>query len=240
MNGYDDMETTKLASAYSRTISGKSNAWVAFPEEKNVCEFSEPLCNNIIKVRNYYVTRPYNFMMNLDQWSSITNKIELLTAIRFGMEWDTNNFPEGYLSDPAFHTQMYIKFHKYLMKNVMREAPKIVAEFQKAVFKARFLMTFTINEVKDIPHLKTHDQLQSALMKAKNLQNQIDKINVIDATRDMFLTQNNRGPITINRNMFIDVFKQDFNPHMIQILKSQGIYLGDPDNVLYKKIHNTP
>ncbi|BFM35779.1 hypothetical protein [Acinetobacter towneri] len=234
------METTKLASAYSRTISGKSNAWVAFPEEKNVCEFSEPLCNNIIKVRNYYVTRPYNFMMNLDQWSSITNKIELLTAIRFGMEWDTNNFPEGYLSDPAFHTQMYIKFHKYLMKNVMREAPKIVAEFQKAVFKARFLMTFTIDEVKDIPHLKTHDQLQSALMKAKNLQNQIDKINVIDATRDMFLIQNNRGPITINRNMFIDVFKQDFNPHMIQILKSQGIYLGDPDNVLYKKIHNTP
>ena len=217
MNGYDDMETTKLASAYSRTISGKSNAWVAFPEEKNVCEFSEPLCNNIIKVRNYYVTRPYNFMMNLDQWSSITNKIELLTAIRFGMEWDTNNFPEGYLSDPAFHTQMYIKFHKYLMKNVMREAPKIVAEFQKAVFKARFLMTFTIDEVKDIPHLKTHDQLQSALMKAKNLQNQIDKINVIDATRDMFLIQNNRGPITINRNMFIDVFKQDFNPHMIQI-----------------------
>lgn len=240
MNGYDDMETTKLASAYSRTISGKSNAWVAFPEEKNVCEFSEPLCNNIIKVRNYYVTRPYNFMMNLDQWSSITNKIELLTAIRFGMEWDTNNFPEGYLSDPAFHTQMYIKFHKYLMKNVMREAPKIVAEFQKAVFKARFLMTFTIDEVKDIPHLKTHDQLQSALMKAKNLQNQIDKINVIDATRDIFLIQNNRGPITINRNMFIDVFKQDFNPHMIQILKSQGIYLGDPDNVLYKKIHNTP
>lgn len=240
MNGYDDMETTKLASAYSRTISGKSNAWVAFPEEKNVCEFSEPLCNNSIKVRNYYVTRPYNFMMNLDQWSSITNKIELLTAIRFGMEWDTNNFPEGYLSDPAFHTQMYIKFHKYLMKNVMREAPKIVAEFQKAVFKARFLMTFTIDEVKDIPHLKTHDQLQSALMKAKNLQNQIDKINVIDATRDMFLIQNNRGPITINRNMFIDVFKQDFNPHMIQILKSQGIYLGDPDNVLYKKIHNTP
>lgn len=240
MNGYDDMETTKLASAYSRTISGKSNAWVAFPEEKNVCEFSEPLCNNIIKVRNYYVTRPYNFMMNLDQWSSITNKIELLTAIRFGMEWDTNNFPEGYLSDPAFHTQMYIKFHKYLMKNVMREAPKIVAEFQKAVFKARFLMTFTIDEVKDIPHLKTHDQLQSALMKAKNLQNQIDKINVIDATRDMFLIQNNRGPITINRNMFIDVFKQDFNPHMIQILKSQGIYLGDPDNALYKKIHNTP
>lgn len=240
MNRYDDMETTKLASAYSRTISGKSNAWVAFPEEKNVCEFSEPLCNNIIKVRNYYVTRPYNFMMNLDQWSSITNKIELLTAIRFGMEWDTNNFPEGYLSDPAFHTQMYIKFHKYLMKNVMREAPKIVAEFQKAVFKARFLMTFTIDEVKDIPHLKTHDQLQSALMKAKNLQNQIDKINVIDATRDMFLIQNNRGPITINRNMFIDVFKQDFNPHMIQILKSQGIYLGDPDNVLYKKIHNTP
>ena len=120
------METTKLASAYSRIISGNSNIWEAFPEEKKVCEFSEPLCNSVIKVRNYYIARPYNFLMSLDQWSSITNKIELLTAIRFGMEWDTNNLPEGYLSDPAFHTQMYIKFHNYLMKNVMREAPKIV------------------------------------------------------------------------------------------------------------------
>lgn len=232
------METTKLASAYSRIISGNSNIWEAFPEEKKVCEFSEPLCNSVIKVRNYYIARPYNFLMSLDQWSSITNKIELLTAIRFGMEWDTNNLPEGYLSDPAFHTQMYVKFHNYLMKNVMREAPKIVAEFQKAVFKARFLTTFTIDEVKDIPYLNTQDQLKSVLIKAKKLQNQIDKINIVDATRDMFLIQNNKGPITINKNMFIDVFKQDFNPNMIQILKSQGLYLGDPDNVMYKKINN--
>lgn len=232
------METTKLASAYSRIISGNSNIWEAFPEEKKVCEFSELLCNSVIKVRNYYIARPYNFLMSLDQWSSITNKIELLTAIRFGMEWDTNNLPEGYLSDPAFHTQMYIKFHNYLMKNVMREAPKIVAEFQKAVFKARFLTTFTIDEVKDIPYLNTQDQLKSALIKAKKLQNQIDKINIVDATRDMFLIQNNKGPITINKNMFIDVFKQDFNPNMIQILKSQGLYLGDPVNVMYKKINN--
>lgn len=41
-----------------------------------------------------------------------------------------------------------------------------------------------------------------------------------------------------NKNMFIDVFKQDFNPNMIQILKSQGLYLGDPVNVMYKKINN--
>lgn len=54
----------------------------------------------------------------------------------------------------------------------------------------------------------------------------------------MFLIQNNKGPITINKNMFIDVFKQDFNPNMIQILKSQGLYLGDPVNVMYKKINN--
>src|SRR5690606_7036053 len=82
------METTKLASAYSRIISGNSNIWEAFPEEKKVCEFSEPLCNSVIKVRNYYIARPYNFLMSLDQWSSITNKIELLTAIRSGMEWN--------------------------------------------------------------------------------------------------------------------------------------------------------
>ncbi|WP_228284163.1 hypothetical protein [Acinetobacter sp. A2] len=63
---------------------------------------------------------------------------------------------------------------------------------------------------------------------------------MIDATRDILLIQNNKEPITINRNMFVDVFKQNFNPHMIQILKSQGIYLGDPDNVIYKKINNTP
>lgn len=92
------------------------------------------------------------------------------------MEWDTNNLPEGYLSDPAFHTQMYIKFHNYLMKNVMREAPKIVAEFQKAVFKARFLTTFTIDEVKDIPYLNTQDQLKSALIKLRNYKIRLIKL----------------------------------------------------------------
>lgn len=231
------MADSKLASAYSRAISQNSEAWDAFPQEKKFCEITEPLCNEHIKMRNYYMARPYNFMMNLSQWTQVSNKIELLTAIRFGMEWDTNKLPDGNLADPAFHTQMYIKFHKYLMKNVMREAPKIVAEFQQAIFKARFMTTFAIDEIKDIRNLeKREDQIKAGYEKAKELKAQIDTINVVDAARDMFLIQNNKGPLSINRDMFIKVFNQDFNPNMIKVMRQQGIYLGDPDNVAFKRI----
>lgn len=231
------MADSKLASAYSRAISKNSEAWDAFPQEKKFCEITEPLCNEHIKMRNYYMARPYNFMMNLSQWTQVSNKIELLTAIRFGMEWDTNKLPDGNLADPAFHTQMYIKFHKYLMKNVMREAPKIVAEFQQAIFKARFMTTFAIDEIKDIRNLeKREDQIKVGYEKAKELKAQIDTINVVDAARDMFLIQNNKGPLSINRDMFIKVFNQDFNPNMIKVMRQQGIYLGDPDNVAFKRI----
>lgn len=230
------MTNSKLASAYSRTISPNSEAWGAFPSEKKVCEITEPLCNDHIKIRNYYMARPYNFMMNLNQWSQVSNTIELLTAIRFGMEWDVNKLPDEHIGDPAFHTQMYIKFHKYLMRNVMREASKIVGEFQQAAFKARFLTTFAIEEIKDIRNLETTaEQIKTSYEKAKELKGQIDSINVTQATRDMFMIQNNKGPFTINRDMFIAIFRQDFNPKMVNIMKNQGIYLGDPDNVTFKK-----
>lgn len=230
------MADSKLASAYSRTISKNSEAWDAFPQEKKFCEITEPLCNEHIKMRNYYMARPYNFMMNLNQWTQVSNKIELLTAIRFGMEWDTNKLPDGNLADPAFHTQMYIKFHEYLMKNVMREAPKIVGEFQQAIFKARFMTTFAIDEIKDIRNLeKREDQIKAGYDKAKELKAQIDSINVIEATRDMFLINENAGPLTINREMFIKVFNQDFHPKMVDIMKEQRVYRGDPKNVMYAK-----
>ena len=55
--------------------------------------------------------------------------------------------------------------------------------------------------------------------KVQELKGQIDSINVTQVTRDMFIA----------------IFKQDFNPKMVNIMKNQGIYLGDPDNVTFKK-----
>ena len=57
----------------------------------------------------------------------------------------------------------------------------------------------------------------------KALKDQIDSINIIEATRDMFLINENAGPLTINREMFIKVFNQDFHPEMVNIMKEQRV-----------------
>lgn len=43
------METTKLASAYSRIISGNSNIWEAFPEEKKSVNFQNHYATVLLK-----------------------------------------------------------------------------------------------------------------------------------------------------------------------------------------------
>lgn len=58
---------------------------------------------------------------------------------------------------------------------------------------------------------------------------------MIETTRDMFLINKNAGPLTINRKMFINIFNQDFHPKMVDIMKEQRVYRGDPKNVMYEK-----
>lgn len=203
-----------------------------FPTEQKVCVISEPLCNQYIKERNYYLARPYNFMLDIEQWSEVAqNGIELLMAVRFGMEYDVNTFPDGFIHDIAFHTQMYLKFHNYVLKHSLKEIPKIVGEFQQTAFKVRFLSTFAVNDLRELRNLGPFAQGKGAVKSLKELNKTLSKLNVLNATRDLELLAKNGGPLHINRDMFKRVFKKDFNPGMVQIFKDQRIYKGDPNNV---------
>lgn len=211
------------------------DSMAGFPEEQKVCVITEPLCNQYIKQRNYYVARPYNFMMSVTDWFEVENTIELLMAVRFGMEYDVNTFPDGYMSDTAFHTQMYIKFHNYVLKHSLKEIPKIVGEFQQTAFKVRFLSTFAVNDLLELRNFGPFAQGKGAVKALNDLKKTLSKLDVRQATTDLALLQDNRGPIHINRNMFKKIFKKDFNAGMVQILRNQGIYKGDPTNVEFSE-----
>ncbi|MEB6478632.1 hypothetical protein [Acinetobacter vivianii] len=203
-----------------------------FPTEQKVCVITEPLCNQYIKERNYYLARPYNFLLDIEQWSEVAqNGIELLMAVRFGMEYDVNTFPDGFMHDIAFHTQMYLKFHNYVLKHSLKEIPKIVGEFQQTAFKVRFLSTFAVNDLRELRNLGPFAQGKGAVKSLNDLNKTLSKLNVLNATRDLELLAKNGGPLHINRDMFKRVFKKDFNPRMVQIFKDQRIYKGDPNNV---------
>lgn len=188
-----------------------------YPEEIKVCELSEPLCNSYIKARNYYMARPYNFMMLPEHWEKVTNQIELLMAVRFGMEFDMNKFGDNIIYQSSFHTQMYIKFHNYLNKHAMKDVAKIVAEFQQTAFTMRFKSTFAIHEL--------------AFLKSN-----IDKLNILTAIDNVRALSINAGPLTINRNMYKNVFRQDFHPQMVEQLIQNRIYRGDPNNIKFGKL----
>lgn len=211
------------------------DSMVGYPAEQKVCVITEPLCNQYIKERNYYIARPYNFMMDATNWFDVENTIELLMAVRFGMEYDVNTFPDGYMFDTAFHTQMYIKFHNYVLKHSLKEIPKIVGEFQQTAFKVRFLSTFAVNDLRELRNLAPFAQGKGAVKALNDLKKTLSKLDVREATIDLALLQDNKGPIHINRNMFKKIFKKDFNAGMLQILRNQGIYKGDPKNVEFSE-----
>lgn len=225
------MSDNNLRDPYSRNIPPSSPAWDAYPQEQKVCEITEPLCNDHIKIRNYYMARPYNFMMNISQWAEIDNDIELLMAVRFGMEWDVNTLKDGFMSDPAFHTQMYIKFHNYVLKHAMKEGARIVAEFQQTAFKVRFLSTFAVDELLELRNLSKFDQGKEIYGKIEDLKDTFSKLNAASASINLTALRRNNGPLHINRDMFKKVFNQDYNPKMIEIMKQKREYNGDPHSV---------
>ncbi|MDR2250562.1 hypothetical protein [Acinetobacter sp.] len=231
------MSDNNLGNPYSRNIPGSSPAWDAYPHEEKVCEITEPLCNDHIKIRNYYMARPYNFMMNINQWAEVGNTIELLMAVRFGMEWDVNKLPESNMSDPAFHTRMYIKFHNYVLKHAMKEGARIVGEFQQTAFKVRFLSAFAVDELLELRNLSKFDQGKEIYSKIEDLKDTFAKLNAARASTDLAQLRMNDGPLFINREMFKKVFNQDFNPKMIQIMKQSREYSGDPINVREKGLY---
>ncbi|MDS7933776.1 hypothetical protein RMB03_19865 [Acinetobacter sp. V91_7] len=231
------MSDKNLRNPYNRHIPDTSPAWDAYPHEEKVCEITEPLCNDHIKIRNYYMARPYNFMMSVNQWAEVGNTIELLMAVRFGMEWDMNKFDDRLLSDPGFHTQMYIRFHNYVLKHAMKEGVRVVSEFQQTAFKVRFLSAFAVDELLELRNLSKFDQGKEIYGKIQDLKDTFAKLNVARATTDLAQLRMNDGPLFINREMFKKVFNQDFNPKMIQIMKQSREYPGDPINVREKGLY---
>ncbi|ACJ40325.1 MULTISPECIES: hypothetical protein [Acinetobacter calcoaceticus/baumannii complex] len=231
------MSDKNLRDPYNRHLADSSPAWDAYPHEEKVCVITEPLCNDHIKIRNYYMARPYNFMMRVNQWAEVANTIELLMAVRFGMEWDMNKFDDRLLADPGFHTQMYIRFHNYVLKHAMKEGARIVGEFQQTAFKVRFLSAFAVDELLELRNLSKFDQGKEIYGKIQDLKDTFAKLNAARATTDLAQLRMNDGPLFINREMFKKVFNQDFNPKMIQIMKQTREYPGDPINVREKGLY---
>ncbi|XID74528.1 hypothetical protein ACF3NA_08340 [Alkanindiges sp. WGS2144] len=92
----------------------------AYPQEIETCEFTEPLCNNYIKVRNIKVIQPYNFFMSPEQWAEVEriNGLEFRLALKFGLENDMRFYSDALTNRLSFHTMMYIKFAEYVRKTL--------------------------------------------------------------------------------------------------------------------------
>lgn len=201
-------------------INGKNVDW---PIEQKACDSTKvltvPLCNSYVKIVSYYMARPYNFMMAKEYWEEVTNDIELLLAARFGLEYDMNKVPEELWYRASFHTQYYINFQKYVRQNALKDAAKLVAEFQSDTFALR--TTKSIGGFYDIA---------SIILDAK------DRINVYKAVTDTRQLIENHGPLTINRTMYKKVFNQDYHAGMLELLRKNGTYKGDGLNQSYKNL----
>lgn len=200
-----------------------NNKNVDWPVEQKACDptkaLTAPLCNSYVKVVGYYMARPYNFMMAKEYWEEVTNDVELLLAARFGLEIDTNKIPEEMWYRASFHTQKYINFQKYVRQNALKDAAKLVAEFQSDTFALR--TTTSIGGFYDFASL---------ILDVK------DKISVAKTVVDTRQLIANQGPLTINRTMYKKVFNQDYHAGMLEQLRKDGTYKGDGLNDIYKKI----
>lgn len=85
--------------------------------------------------------------------------------------------------------------------------------------------------------LNVAQNLPKNRLERQKIKANIDKLNVLSAARDMFLINENAGPLHINIDMFIKLFNQDYNPNMVQVLKESGVYLGDPKNVQFNLLN---
>ena len=107
-----------------------------FPEDVELCKYNSLTCNPILKVGNYYIAAPYNFFFDEDHWKALQeiNKVEFFLALRFGLEYDINKFGDGMINKLSFNTMMYIKFQQYVRKHALKDATKLVMQFEKATF----------------------------------------------------------------------------------------------------------
>lgn len=198
----------------TKYIPSTSDAWGAFPPEVEVCNVRKPFC---IFQFNKPIAVPYSFMMSASQWKRLSqdNKLEFLLAVRFGMEYDLSKLnKDGLLSTTGFHTQMYVKFQSYLKKHYQKDAAVLVAIFQHNAFTTRFKSAFAVGDL-------------------FSLKGEIDDLRVDDIMTGGIMISRHGGRATfINRKLYQQIFKQDYNPEMLRVLATQKIY-PDEMNTLF-------
>lgn len=192
----------------------------SFPEEIKTCEFTEPLCNKYIKIRNIKVIQPYNFFMSPEQWAEVEakNGLEFRLALKFGLENDIRAYGPHMIDRLSFHTMMYINFGEFVRKNAMKEVAKLVAEFQSSTFKARTTSIFSLSKILTVKSL-------------------IDKsYSITEAHVDVRELTVNRGPLTINRNLFNEVFNKDYDVRTVNFYEQEGTYISESDRESFAKL----
>lgn len=187
----------------------------SFPEEIKTCEFTEPLCNKYIKIRNIKVIQPYNFFMSPEHWAEVEkiNGLEFRLALKFGLENDIRAYGPHMIDRLSFHSMMYINFGEFVRKNAQREVSKLVAEFQSSTFKARTISVFSLSKILTVKSLMEKSY------------------SVVDGFGDIKDLLSNQGPLTINRSMFKQVFKTDYDSAALNLMKSQGKLYEYPKNI---------
>ena len=182
-----------------------------FPEDVELCKYNSLTCNPILKVDNYYKAVPYNFFFDSWYWSQaeLTNKLEVLLAVRFGLEYDINKLGDGMLSKLSFNTQMYIKFSQYVKKHAQKEAFQIIHEFEKTAFSLKVKTGFSPTDVMLILGIKNAMDIKQVLLDTRAL------------------ARNNYCPLYINRQTFNRIFKQDYHAGMVKQLTDDRTYRGE-------------
>ena len=183
-----------------------------FPKGVEVCNYPSVTCNPAFKVGNYYIAAPYNFFFDEDHWKAIQeiNKVEFFLALRFGLEYDINKFGDGMINKLSFNTMMYIKFQQYVRKHALKDATKLVMQFEKATFSLRLKVPpFGLMDIFKALGVKNNLKLPEAM---SNIQQ---------------LAENGYSPLYVNRATFKSIFNTDYHPAMLKQLTLDGTYRGE-------------
>lgn len=152
---------------------------------------------------------PYNFMMADEYWSEVTNSMELLLAARYCMEIDLNKLGPDMIYRAQTHTKFYIYFQEYVRKHIIKDTAALLINIQND--------TFT---------LRTTTSLSGYLGFFKAVQN-ARKVSKLQSVADAEYLIANKGPLTINRNMYKKVFGKDYDKNTLDFLTKNGVYQGE-------------
>ncbi|MCJ0829144.1 hypothetical protein MN869_11895 [Acinetobacter sp. NIPH1876] len=189
----------------AQQIDPSSEAMGAWPQKVEQCNVPQPFCTFQF---NRKIVQPYNFMMPQWAWELVEkrNKLEFLLAVRYGMEFDLNQINDALLHRPSFHTVKYVEFQYYLKKHALKEIAVLMAEFESKNFSIRFKTSFSVLDL-------------------VSLKGTIDTLNPTELVKNATeLARNNYNGTVINRQLFKQIFNQDYDPQALKLLASDRRY----------------